>query len=103
MAKAGIGVALWSIWWKPTARRGSSRSASELPDHLPVLLEFLAHQPVVEAREILADAAHILEALRVRLTRRESNYAAVFAALVELSAEVADKEALATLLGRRRH
>ena len=79
-------------------KAGFEPVSSELPDHLPVLLEFLAHQPVAEAREILADAAHILEALRVRLTRRESDYAAVFAALVELSAEVADKEALATLL-----
>lgn len=77
---------------------GFEPATSELPDHLPVLLEFLAHQPLEDARDILADAAHILEALRVRLTRRESDYAAVFGALVQLSAESADAEALAILL-----
>lgn len=77
---------------------GFEPATSELPDHLPVLLEFLAHQPLEDARDILADAAHILEALRVRLTRRESDYAAVFGALVQLSAQSADAEALAILL-----
>ncbi len=77
---------------------GFEPATSELPDHLPVLLEFLAHRPQEEARDVLADAAHILEALRVRLTRRESAYSAVFGALVQLSAEAADQEALATLL-----
>lgn len=33
---------------------------SELPDHLPVLLEFLSTRPASEAQDTLADAAHIL-------------------------------------------
>ena len=45
---------------------------SELPDHLPMLLEFLSTRPFVEAQETLADAAHILEALNARLCRRQS-------------------------------
>jgi len=72
--------------------------SSELPDHLPVLLEFLAMRPIDEAKEILADAAHILEALQTRLIRRESVYAPVFAALLHISGEVADKEAVAEML-----
>ena len=56
---------------------------SELPDHLPVLLEFLATRPAPEAQETLADAAHIFTALVARLERRESAYAAVFSALVQ--------------------
>lgn len=71
---------------------------SELPDHLPVLLEFLATRPGVEAREILADAAHILEALAARLRRRESGFAAAFAALLQLAGETADEAAVAELL-----
>ena len=51
-----------------------------------------------EAKEVLADAAHILEALNVRLTRRESAYASVFAALLQLSGETANSEALESLL-----
>ncbi|TRW96534.1 nitrate reductase molybdenum cofactor assembly chaperone [Paracoccus sp. M683] len=71
---------------------------TELPDHLPVLLEFLSTQPKAEAQEILADAAPILEALRTRLERRESAYAAVPAALLQLAGVSADKQAVAELL-----
>jgi len=77
---------------------GFEPDTSELPDHLPVLLEFLATRPAAEATEILADAAHIFEALIERLTRRESPYAAVFAALFQLAGVKANAEALAELL-----
>ena len=68
-----------------------------LPDHLPLLLEFLATQPASVARETLADAAHILEALAIRLARRESPYSTIFSALVRLAGNVADREAVAEL------
>ena len=71
---------------------------SELPDHLPMLLEFLATRPASEMRETLADAGHILEALNARLIRRDSGYAPVFAALLQLSGAKADKAAVAELL-----
>ncbi len=70
----------------------------ELPDHLPVLLEFLSTRPFAEVQDILADAAHIFEAIEERLSRRESPYGAVFASLLQLSGAVADKEAVAELL-----
>lgn len=70
----------------------------ELPDHLPVLLEFLATRPGAEAREVLADAAHILEALATRLDRRESSYAPVFTLLVTLAEAQADTNAVEALL-----
>jgi nitrate reductase delta subunit len=72
---------------------------SELPDHLPVLLEFLATRSFAEARSTLADAAHIFEALRERLARRESRYASAFAALLQLSGTEANTQAVAELLG----
>ena len=71
---------------------------SELPDHLPVLLEFLSLRPIAETQEILADAAHIFAALQDRLTRRETEYAAVFAGLLQLSGQQADAQAVAELL-----
>lgn len=71
---------------------------SELPDHLPMLLEFLATRPVPEVQDTLADAAHILEALNARLVRRDSAYGAVFVALLQLSGAKADKAAVAELL-----
>lgn len=77
---------------------GFDPMTSELPDHLPVLLEFLATRPFVEVQETLADAAHIFQALSERLVRRESVYAAVFASLLQLSGAKADKAAVAELL-----
>ncbi len=77
---------------------GFEPQSSELPDHLPVLLEFLAMRPIEEAREVLADAAHILEGIAVRLNRRESGYAPLFIALTQISGAQADKAALAELL-----
>ncbi len=73
---------------------GFDLDAAELPDHLPVLLEFLATRPLGEARETLADAAHILAALAHRLRGRDSAYGAVFDALVEIAAEQPDAAAL---------
>jgi nitrate reductase delta subunit len=82
-----------------TYREGGFEPATtELPDHLPVLLEFLSTRPFVEAQETLADAAHIFEALTARLVRRESPYAPVFAALLQLSGASTNREAVAELL-----
>ncbi|MBE2276119.1 MAG: nitrate reductase molybdenum cofactor assembly chaperone [Rhodobacteraceae bacterium] len=56
----------------------------ELPDHLPVLLEYLSTRPLDEARALLADAGPILAALADRLDKRGAAYAPVLAALVAL-------------------
>jgi nitrate reductase delta subunit len=79
---------------------GFEPATSELPDHLPVLLEFLATRPPSEGQDTLADAAHIFEALVVRLARRESPYGAVFGALTQLAAVQADREAVAAMLAQ---
>lgn len=77
---------------------GYDPATSELPDHLPVLLEFLALRPFAEAQEMLADAAHIFAALQERLARRDSRYCAVFSTLLQLSGTGADRDAVAELL-----
>jgi nitrate reductase delta subunit len=69
----------------------------ELPDHLPVLLEYLSTRPAAEGREMLGDAAHILAALATRLRRRDSAYAGVFEALGALACATPDAEATAAL------
>ena len=84
-----------------TYREGGFEPAtSELPDHLPVLLEFLSTRPFAEVQETLADAAHILDALAARLVRRDSGYAAAFAALSQLADTQADAEAVADMLAQ---
>jgi nitrate reductase delta subunit len=79
---------------------GFEPASSELPDHLPVLLEFLSMRPTREAQDTLADAAHILDALAGRLARRESGYAAAFAALSQLAGANADSDAVAAMLAQ---
>jgi nitrate reductase delta subunit len=80
------------------ASRGVLLSAHELPDYLPVFLEFLSLMKPLEAAALLGEAAHVLTALRDRLKKRRSPYAAVFAALVELADTSADAQALSALM-----
>lgn len=77
---------------------GFDPATSELPDHLPVLLEFLSTRPTGEAQETLADAAHIFAVLQTRLERRDSPYGAVFAALLQLSGAKANADAVQVML-----
>ncbi len=62
-------------------RGGLILSANELPDFLPLFLEYLSTRPIPEARGLLADTLHILSAVQARLAERGSPYAAVFAAI----------------------
>jgi nitrate reductase delta subunit len=78
--------------------RGLELTAKELPDHLPVFLEFLSQQPADEAAALLGEAAHVLEALRERLKKRLSAYAHVFDALLALADSERNAEALKALL-----
>ncbi len=72
--------------------------ASELPDHLPLFVEFLSTRPLHEACALLGQTAHILAAIGERLAKRRSPYAAVFDALVALSAIKPDRALVAALL-----
>ena len=73
-------------------------AANELPDYVPLLLEFLSTRPLAEARELLGQTAHILAALAERLGRRESSYRAVFDALVAIAAEAPRGDVVEELL-----
>jgi nitrate reductase delta subunit len=64
---------------------GFEPTASELPDFLPLFLEFLSLLPGNEAQALLAEPAGILQVLAERLVTRKSTYAAVFAALATLA------------------
>jgi len=78
-------------------RHGLRIDARELPDYLPLLLEFLSTLPTDEARALLAEPLHVLTALRERLRKRKSIYASALYALEALAggkAERADVEAL---------
>jgi nitrate reductase delta subunit len=69
---------------------GFELNASEMPDYLPLFLEFLSVIPEVHARRYLVDAIDIIEALRIRLEERDSTYAALLTALVGLAGRDTD-------------
>jgi nitrate reductase delta subunit len=76
--------------WRP--------SAKELPDYLPLFLEYAATRPAKQALDLLAQTAHVLQALAERLRRRNSPYTAVFDALVTLSKAKPDGAMLERLM-----
>lgn len=67
----------------------------ELPDHLCVVLEFASTQPAALARSFLGEMAHILTAIFSALLQRDSPYAAVLAAVLELSGHTAQAVTIA--------
>lgn len=64
---------------------GLEMAPGELPDFLPLFLEFLSLLPEPEARQMLAEPAGILRALADRLAKRQTAYAGVLEALAELA------------------
>lgn len=62
----------------------------ELPDYLPVVLQYASTQPVDQARAFIGEFAHIMQAVFSALLKRKSPYATVLAALLELSGHKAE-------------
>lgn len=78
--------------------RGLAAVKNELPDFLPLFLEFLATRPQAEACDLLGQPAHIIAALAERLRKRQSTYEAVFRALTALSSVKPKGEEVSALL-----
>lgn len=70
-------------------KAGLFLAPGEMPDYLPVVLEFVSTQPPREARAFLAEMAHIFNAIFNALQQRTSAYASVLGALLELAGEQA--------------
>jgi nitrate reductase molybdenum cofactor assembly chaperone NarJ/NarW len=68
-------------------RAGFELSARELPDYLPVLLEYLSRRDLAEAREMLTDCAHIVRTVGRSLIARGSRYGAIMQALLVIAGE----------------
>ena len=76
---------------------GFTLDTRELPDFLPLFLEYLSTRPVDEALALLAEAGHVLEALAERLRKRRTPYQWPMLALAALSGG-ADRKAVEALL-----
>lgn len=66
---------------------GFEISAKELPDYIPLYLEYLATQPLETALEGLMDIQHLLVLLAARLEQKNSPYFACLQALVQLTGQ----------------
>jgi nitrate reductase delta subunit len=80
-------------------RHGLFMASSELPDHLPLFLEFLSEIPEVEAQGLLDETSHVLEAIRLRLKKRTAPYSSVFSCAQALAHAEPQTEVVAALLG----
>ena len=74
------------------ASKGLELSARELPDYLPVLLEYLSLCKPREAAKLLGETAHVLVMIHAALARRRSYYTNVFAALLAAAGLEAPEE-----------
>lgn len=66
---------------------GLEPASDELPDHLPLLLEYLSCRDLAETRDTIGEICHVLRKLGNTLLKKNSRYAAVMAALLVLGRE----------------
>jgi len=79
-------------------QHGLAMRASELPDHLPLFLEFLSEIPEAEARELINETSHVLEAIHQRLKKRKVPYSSVFSCTQALAHVKPQTDVLAALM-----
>ena len=79
------------------ARAGLEIDARELPDYLPLFLEYLSLLPAEDAKALLAEPIAVITALKERLAKRKSVYAPIFALLETMAAAAPDPKDLAEL------
>ena len=71
---------------------GLEIQSNELPDYIPIFLEFLSILEMDEAKEFLEAPLHIIAALKSRMVERETPYVAVMDALIDIAGIEAIKE-----------
>ncbi|WP_370031534.1 nitrate reductase molybdenum cofactor assembly chaperone [Qipengyuania mesophila] len=71
--------------------------ANELPDYLPLFLDYCSTLPEAAARDMLAEPGLVLVALASRLADRGSDYAPVLALLCDIAGVEMDEEAANSL------
>ena len=78
--------------------QGFQIDAKELPDYLPLFLEYLSTQSNEEVHNLLTQTLHILVALRERLQKRSSIYANALLALEAIAGGKVDAAAVEQIL-----
>ena len=76
---------------------GLEPEGNELPDYLPLFLDYCSTLPPVAARDALAEPGVVLIALSARLAEKQSDYAPVFALLCDIAGIEMNEEAAKAL------
>ncbi|MDA3922802.1 MAG: nitrate reductase molybdenum cofactor assembly chaperone [Salinisphaera sp.] len=84
------------------SEHGLETDTRELPDFLPVLLEFCAQIPEESARAWLVETTHVLQRVCVRLGERGSGYASAFTVLLRLIGADPAPEGLTDMAGKEK-
>lgn len=71
---------------------GMRLTSKELPDYIPVFLEFLSILPTSNAAELLGETVHIMDRINEALSESENAYSSIFEAIISLSAKKPDKK-----------
>lgn len=80
------------------ATKGLFINNNELPDYLPLFLEYLSRCPFNEASELLGETIAVIAMIEIKLKKHKSPYADIFAAIQALSAVKPDKAGIADTL-----
>ncbi|MCW8877089.1 MAG: nitrate reductase molybdenum cofactor assembly chaperone [Kangiellaceae bacterium] len=75
--------------------KGFEVDSSQLPDYIPLYLEFLSEQEPEYAQEWLGDICHLMTMLSERLIDRECYYSVLFDSLIEISGFEVDRQEIA--------
>ena len=84
-------------------RQGFDVDPGEMPDFLPLFLEYLSTQSDQEVHELLGQTLHIVANLRARLQKRGSIYANAMLTLEAIAGIAPDAEKLGQLLEQPDH
>lgn len=77
---------------------GLSVRSNELPDYLPLFLEYLSLLSMDQAAEMLGDPINVIAAVFERLKLRENKYAYLFEIIGSFSAQKPDKKMISNAL-----
>lgn len=77
---------------------GYKLDSSELPDYLPLFLEFLSVLPPEDAQAFLRDAVHVIATVGAKLGKKDSGYQYIFKAIEQMADTKIDPELIAQAL-----
>lgn len=80
--------------------KGFVVDSSQLPDYIPLYLEFLSEQDNDFAEEWLGDISHLMTMLSERLIDRKCDYSVLFDSLIELSRIEVNREEIAAAVSQ---